>query len=231
MKNPKYIALLLLAGCIGQDIEFDEVQPVVRITNPVQSIQVNTNYQFEYAFLDNTGEPVTADDIIWSTSDMAVLTIDNSGLATALSLGTATIDISVSYQTATDTLMADTSVTVQVTAEPTMAASSERTGSMSPSSGYGLQGNFRLYEDGENLILEFDDTYNFNGAPGPYLYLTNNASSLPGASDYEIGVVTVQTGAHSYTIPMSAVELNDYSVVYFYCEPFRIRLGFGVFDN
>ncbi|MEM9341241.1 MAG: Ig-like domain-containing protein, partial [Bacteroidota bacterium] len=213
---------------VGEDIVFDTVDPEVRITNPIASLEVNTTYQLEYTFLNNVGEEVAPTSIQMTSTDESKAKVNQSGLIEGLTEGPVTIRIEASHESQS----ASTTLVFEVTDDGTMVAITERTGSVSPQSSYGLKGSFQLFEDGDDLVLSFDDQYRFSGAPGPYIYLTNNANSIPveGAS-YEIGEMTVMSGAHEYRIPLSDVSLNQYSVVYFYCKPFMIRLGFGEFDN
>lgn len=216
-----------LTSCIGEDIVFDEVDPAVRITNPITSLGVNTSYQFEYLFLDNVGTEVSPMALTWSSSNTDVLSIDENGLATGISNGLATVNLHASL----GDQEAATNLIFEVSEGGTQTVTNERTGAMHPNSSYGLAGGFRLFEEGDDLVLAFNADYNFNGAPGPYLYLTNNPNSLPTSEAYEIDFVTARSGAHEYRIPLSEVGLNDYSSVYFYCKPFTIRLGFGNFDD
>ena len=45
----------LMASCIGNDYVDDRVDPILRITNPIDSIAIDSSYQFEYRYLNNVG--------------------------------------------------------------------------------------------------------------------------------------------------------------------------------
>ena len=85
---------LILSGCIGDDIIEDFVEPTLRITTSADSIELNTTFQFEYAYLNNIGVQEQV-DVTWTSSDNEVIEITNSGLATAV--GTGDADITVEY--------------------------------------------------------------------------------------------------------------------------------------
>ena len=221
MKKIKYLVLILLIGCIGEDIEFDEVAPVIRFTNPISSLEVDTNYQFEYVFLNNVGMEVEPSNIIWTSSDEAFLTIDNDGLAQAISKG----KVSVNIQAMLDDLVADTSISFDITGDSTVVVQKERSGTVQTTSNYSLAGDFILSEEEDNSIkLSFDSGYIADdGLPGLFVYLSNNPNSSFGA--LEIGAVTTFYGAHDYLV--NDVGLFDYKYVLYFCKPFNAKVGHG----
>ncbi len=220
MKKLKFILPLLLIGCVGEDIEFDEVDPVIQIVNPISTLEVNTFYQFEYMFLDNVGSPVDPATITWTSSDASLLTVDDNGLARGIDNGTVTVSVSAML----NEFAADTSITFDITGDPT-AMMTERSGTIATTTSYVLQGAFELEQTGSDLTLEFESNYIADdGLPGLYIYLTNNPNSIAGA--LEIGKVSVFTGAHSYTIPNTG--LFDYNYVFYYCKPFNVKVGDGL---
>ncbi|HMQ48498.1 MAG TPA: Ig-like domain-containing protein [Saprospiraceae bacterium] len=216
---------LLVYSCIGDDIIFDTVAENVRITSRVDSLAVGDDFQFEAIFVNNIGieEPMT---IAWSSSDEAILAIDQNGLASGISKGdvmvTATVDLAT--KTITDTwplAVADNTV---------ISDPESRTGQLRTTSSYLLEGDFELKPDGNNLTLVLSDDYRASSnLPGLYVYLTNNPNSVNGA--YEIGMVTEFSGTHSYTIPGDEVGLNQYSHLLYFCKPFGVKVGDGEFDN
>lgn len=96
-------------------------------------------------------------------------------------------------------------------------------GQIHTTSGYALSGNFRYEHNGIQIILSLEDNYNASSSlPGLYLYLTNNPNSPE--DGYEVGAVTVFSGAHSYTLPAS-IGLMDYKYLLYWCKPFRVKVG------
>lgn len=218
-----FLPILLLSGCIGQDVNFDEVDPVIQITNPISLLELNTFYQLEYMFLDNVGSPIDPTTIDWMSTDESVLTVDDAGLIFGVANGTATITV----EAEREEFMASAEITIEVTDDPTLI-SSERSGIVQTTTSYLLEGDFTLNEDGDSdLILSFASNYEADdGLPGLYVYLTNNPNTISGA--YEIGKVSVFSGAHTYNLPN--VGLFDYNYVLYYCKPFNVKVGDGTIN-
>jgi hypothetical protein len=215
------LLLCLLTSCIGDDIVEDYVSPVIRIQNPVSSIEEGTIYQFQHQFINNVGQEETVSPT-WSSADEAILTIDQSGLATAIAEGNTNITISFEDEfgeTATRNEPVEVGAST-VVIEPMM-----RAGSVATTSSYPLKGDFVLTElPGGNLTLSFGDDYNAdNRLPGLFVYLSNNPNTISGA--YEIGAVETFNGAHSYTF--AGAGLNEYAYVLYFCKPFNVKVGDG----
>ena len=90
MKIYLFLAFLVLSGCIGFDIVEDEVEPVVVILNPIDSLKMGEQYQLEAMYLNNVGRSETV-DFNWSTSNDQIISITADGLAEALTVGNVTI--------------------------------------------------------------------------------------------------------------------------------------------
>lgn len=212
--------LLILFSCVGEDVVMDEVDPEIRITNPIENIEVGTTYQFEYMFLDNVGMEATPVEITWSTSDASKVIVNADGLASALDFGDVTLTLSTLYN---NTQVA-TSIDLTVSDNSTSETPTERNGSVNTTTSYDLVGDFTMtMVDGE-LTITFEDNYVADdGLPGLYVYLTNNPNSPNGG--YEIGPVQIFNGAHEYQI--SGVGLFDYDYIFYYCKPFKVKVGHG----
>lgn len=218
---PLFAALFFFTACIGDDIVEDYVSPVIRLENPVSSIEAGTTYQFEAQFINNVGqmEDVTP---TWSSSDPELLTVDATGLATAIAEGNTVV--TVAYEDEFGEL-ASTSLEVEIGASTVIIEEMSRSGSVATTTFYDLEGDFVLSESPNgSLILSFADNYNADtGLPGLYVYLSNNPNSS--AQAFEIGRVQVFQGAHQYEI--DNVALNDYQYVLYYCKPFNVKVGHG----
>ena len=230
MKNIFFILpllLLLLNGCVGDDILEDRVDPVIRITNPIDTIELNTSYQYEADFFNNVGR-LTTTDITWTSSDESIISIDGDGIATALQVGNAIISAETTAESGE--FVRDEKVLAVGNSTVVTPPTLERTGTVATTTFYVLEGDFTLTEeDNGELTLSFADNYVASAAlPGLYVYLTNNPNTISGA--YEIGPVSVFSGTHSYTLP-SSVGLMDYEYVLYFCEPFNVKVGDGQFDN
>ncbi len=223
----KYIAyfvllILLSISCIGNDYVDDEVEPILRLSNPIDSLAIDSSYQFEFMFLNNVGKSEEV-EALWSSSNDQVISIDGNGLAIAKSEGSATISVEYEY----GSFQLKDSNEIGVGAK-TVIASKERSGTIKSTSSYKLTGDFVLkLEEGGDLSLIIADNYEATSAlPGLYVYLSNNPSTTSGA--LEIQAVEVFKGAHTYTI--KNVALNDYSYVLYFCKPFNVKVGDGVIN-
>lgn len=215
---------LVMVACIGDDLVFDEVDPIIRIMNPVDTIEINSTYQFEVVFLNNIGQEEQLDGYSWNSSAPEIISIDNSGLATAVSAGSA--EISVVANTPEGLTLRDAKLIA--VGNSTVLSSGNRTGTLRTTSSYALEGKFTLEEIPGGVKLSFGEDYKASSAlPGLYIYLTNNPNSNSNA--LEIGKVTTFSGAHLYEI--MNVGLTEYSHLLYYCKPFSVKVGDGAFDN
>jgi len=214
------LLIILGIGCIGDDFVFDTVDPVLRIDNQVDTLAINTSYQFETTYLNNIGVeeevPVT-----WSSVDESILTINSNGLAQALAVGSTLVTAQVDL----DSLFIEAVTEVNVGQNTIQTMEPEvKSGTIQTTTFYLLEGDFEIRQDGSDLILDIFDNYRASASlPGLYLYLTNNPNTT--ANALEVGAVEVFTGAHSYTIPN--VDINEYSHLLYFCKPFSVKVGDG----
>lgn len=90
---------LFLSSCIGNDIDQDFVEPefreIDRSNNPIpERLAVSNTYSFSVDFFNDIGEKINS-PITWMSSNPAVITIDNNGVAKGVGAGTAVISASV----------------------------------------------------------------------------------------------------------------------------------------
>lgn len=213
--------LLFLFSCVGEDVVMDVVDPEVRITNPINNLEINTSYTFEYMYLDNAGMSATPDQVSWSTSDANIAIVNDQGEATALALGDVTLTLTASV----DGESVEATIDFTVSEDSGSSGPNERSGTVNTTTSYDLSGNFTIsIVDNDDLRISFADNYVADDdLPGLYVYLTNNPNSPSGG--YEIGPVNVFSGAHSYTIPDT--DLFDYNYIFYYCKPFNVKVGHG----
>lgn len=215
------VLLLSLSGCIKDDIVFDSVDPVLRITNVPDSIGFGTSFQFDFRYLNNVGQEEEVNPE-WSSSDPEIISIDATGLAEGLQTGEVLISVSYTFEGSliNDSALVAVGTETVISEEP----STDREGNIRTTSSYALTGEFTLIQDEEDLILEFAADYVASSAlPGLYVYLTNNPNTTNGA--LEIAKVTTFNGAHSYRIPNT--DINDFNHVLYFCKPFNVKVGDG----
>ncbi|MCB0519046.1 MAG: Ig-like domain-containing protein [Lewinellaceae bacterium] len=211
----------LFNSCIGDDVVDDFVPPAVRITAPLDTLGVGKTWQFEAKFTNNIGAE-EARPVAWSSSNLAVLGIDGTGLATGLSKGSAIVAAEVELGDGT-TVKSERPVTV---ADSTVIPPVVMTlgGEIKSTSSYALKGSFEITESGSGILISIGSDYQASTAlPGLYVYLGNNRSSIANAK--ELQQVAVFNGAHSYQV--DGVGLNDYQYLLYWCKPFNVKVGEG----
>lgn len=205
-------------GCIKDDFVQDTIDPMLRITSTVDTIAINTSFQFEAMYLNNVGLEENA-TVTWESSAPEVISLDNNGLAMAHQMGNAIITATVNLE---DTVL-QTNRSVQVGMNTTSSVV-QKMGTVNTTSSYSLSGDFTLVENENGVSLTFADNYQASTSlPGLYIYLTNNKNTTNNA--LEIGAVQVFNGTHTYTIPN--VGINDYNYVLYFCKPFNVKVGDG----
>lgn len=225
----KFVSLLLVLSliiavesCVKNDYIDNSVEPTLRVMNKIDSLKLNTSYQFNATYYNNVGkQELIAMD--WISSDTAVIKITKAGVATAAKAGKSTL--TASFQTG-NKLVKD-NFTVMVGQE-TVIQENNKSGSIKSTSSYALTGDFTLKAETANLLLAFAQNYNASTSlPGLYVYLSNNPNTIVGA--YEIGRVSVFKGVHTYTIPNS-IGINDYKYLLYFCKPFNVKVGDGLIN-
>jgi uncharacterized protein YjdB len=222
-KQPLFFLGFLLLGltsCIQNDVLSDTVEEVVRITGRVDTLAVGDTYQFTARFTNNIGqEEIRLFE--WRSTKPETLSINELGEATGHQKGEVSVIASVNVDNVK--LVSDT-VQVIVDQETVENSDNEKGGSIRTTSSYILEGTFKMGLTGGSLVIEFEEDYKASRSlPGLYVYLTNNPNSVSNA--FEIGKVEVFEGAHSYTL--EGVGLDDYTYLFYYCKPFRVKVGDG----
>lgn len=210
------IITISLSSCIKDDIVEDFVEPTIRLMTTPDTIVVGSQFKFEFSYFNNIG---IQEDIspLWSSSDDSIITIDQTGLATAIQRGSSVI--SVSYSNGDIDITESFVVNV---GEVFVEAPDGRFGRIATTSSYLLEGDFEIIEHDGGITINIFENYRASTAlPGLYVYLTNNISTVSGA--YQIGPVEVFEGTHSYQL--DGVGINDYSHILYFCKPFNVKVG------
>ncbi len=92
----------------------------------------------------------------------------------------------------------------------------------STSTGYTIQGTAELKDSLGVLYLTFSSDFYTQPGPDLYVYLTETgaAPTAVGNDDYEIAILTSNSGAQTYTLP-STVSIDDYDYVTIHCKQFN----------
>ncbi len=200
---------------LGAEVVFE---PEVSIVTFRSVFSVGNSFTFEADFIDETGAVVDEAPIVWSSTDEAVATVDESGLVNAISQGTSNI--------------VATSGNVSAFIEITVESMEEmrRSGELKGIRGYNYSGSFSLFVNAENqLILSFENVVLDRGAPGPYWYLSNQETGI--ANGIELGAAQSGNFEINVTERFPEVGINTFSNFVIWCKPFGIPLGVGEYDE
>jgi hypothetical protein len=209
------LLFLGMQSCISDDFVEDEVDPVIRISTALDTIELGTTFSLEFAYLNNVGQAQDI-EVNWSSSDDAILTVDQDGLITAVAEGSATITVSTLDGTISDDR------TIVVGESTVMEELRSTTGVIQTTTFYVLEGDFVYSETPDGVFIDIADNYRASaGLPGLYIYLSNNPNSIAGA--LEIGEVTTFSGAHDYEV--DDVLFDEYRFIVYFCKPFNVKVG------
>ena len=192
------------------------LDPVLHMIKFAHFLDVGNTFQFESDYYTSEGRIDETAAIAWRSSNDAILSLDDNGLATALTPGMVTVEASYQNETATVTMVVEGVITA-------------RTGVLM-GTGYDIEGNFSLAQNEDGDLILTIEGYKPDG-PGPYFYLSNvnesrrvdgiNLGDAGSSGDISINVSEID----------SSVELLTYNFLVIWCEPFGVRLGVGEFDN
>lgn len=212
------LSIITLTACIKDDFVDDLTEAQLRITTILDSIELNSSFQFEAMYLNNIGVQEVV-DFEWSSSNPQIVEINNEGLATAISGGESTIRVR--YDDDDETLIDSILVAV---GETTVSSVQFINSNIVTTSSYLLEGDFTYSEIQSGVEIVFADNYAASTAlPGLFVYLSNNPNSI--ANAHEIGAVEVFSGSHRYEV--ADVSFQDYKFLVYFCKPFNVKVGDG----
>ena len=198
----------------------------VTVSPSEATIKEGQTQQFSATAYDADNEEVSGKTFTWTSSNNTVATVNNTGLATAASAGSAIIAASV------DEVSGTAALTVT-------APLRSRTGSISGRNNYNSSGSVTLSETSDGkLRLEISGLSLPGGAPDVYLALYTSANidwglndSLPsGARSF--GEVTGQSGNWSTSFtPGSGENIDTYSHVILHCRLIDREVGSASLSN
>ena len=151
-----FLLYLFFNSCIGEDIVEDFVEPQLRIENTICQLQIDEIHNYTATYLNSIGLPEEA-EIVWSSSDESILSVDSQGTVTALAVGSAIITAAANSISATNEVEGVSEATGDCGEG---GANAIKTGTIVTTSSYVLEGSFTLSEIDENsLSLEIGDDY------------------------------------------------------------------------
>ncbi|MFT5668387.1 MAG: hypothetical protein ACI9DK_002590 [Vicingaceae bacterium] len=204
------------ARAIANGVDDELIVTIVDDTNAVANIELQSNttnlmvgesVQFQSTVRNVNGSILSNKQVSYSSSNNSVLTINNSGLATSLSAGAATIQ-------ATSENAVSNGISVLVS----QAVTTSRSGAFSGRGSYTVNGNVTMRVENGGLVLDFTNFSSSNG-PGLYIYLGNSVNS-----GISIEALNRRSGSFMVNLP-SSISIDDYNFVLIWCQPFGLTFG------
>ncbi|MFH4966409.1 hypothetical protein V8G69_15515 [Gaetbulibacter sp. M235] len=227
MKLPKLVTFLFFLGlnsCIQDDIIADFVPEEVRIISNVNTLTVGDVLKLEASYFNKVGQKENK-TIVWESSNLKVLSIDEANTISAESEGDATI----SAKTTGDSgeLTDSKFIMVVKKGDVVMPSESIKKGTFTPTSSYESAGDFEIKKNSTGIQIELSSNYiGDDSLPGFALFLTNNPNSLVNA--LQIDAYDDSDGVHykgAFIYNIEGVGLNDYKYLVQWCRPFSILVG------
>ena len=219
----------MLSGCIGTDIIDDAADLPPTITPPADpSLKVGDTLRLTV----QVTRPIGNDDevtLFWNSSRPEVLTVDNTGLVTALAEGTAEVTAAANGVESAPLLLA-VGEEEEEAPPPPVATDAAREGTLMGQGGYTAEGTVTLSQDDTgNVILTTSDDFNVSFAAGTFLYLSNSEDGRQTATTgLEVADVSESTtGAQTFNVTEvdASVALDTYRYVVVLCKPFSLTFG------
>ena len=175
-------------------------------------LRIGETLQFTATALNLSGNEIFGKSFSWRSSDSEIVTITDTGLATAIATGNAEV-------VATTDGIESLSAFVEVLGQ-------SRTGTFVPRPGtsYRVGGTATLAGVDGRLILSFGDDFTSSNGPGLEVFLST--SNRVDATSLNLGRLEETRGMQTYEVPAS-VELNTFDWVIIHCVPFRVTFGFA----
>lgn len=213
------LPLFLHLSCVGTDYIDDPTIPVRLVISPrIDSIEVGQTVQFDAAYFNEFGQEVQT-AVTWSSTDPAIVSIDQAGKATGQAVGP--VKIIATAEKAADTLVLNTAGVTN--------SANLRTGKFQKAgSSYNVTGDVRLEKQPDGgLKLFFQNNFSASAGPSLYVLLANHRNGsytvTPGSNAVN-GTsaqitptrLTVFSGEMTFDVP-SGIGIDDYDYVVLYC--------------
>ena len=181
------LSILGLCGCISSDLSNLFITGVkLTPANPTIAVEATQQFALTATYLDGQTSNVTTSDSTYSSDNKAVATVNASGLATAVAIGTA--NISASYHgnntktLLTVTAAANVAIAVQGDSR-VLRVTNLRTGQQMTFAANGLGDSLMISRDGESMatigvsvLPEHGPGWLAIDLAGSYLYVVNHTS-------------------------------------------------------
>lgn len=225
-------------GFPAQDVDnliANGFEPRGVINNRLSQIDIESRDQaLNATFFNLKNEDLDNPVLTWSSDKPEIITIDENGLLTPVSMGTATINVStiinqeeVFAEPLTITVSGETVVEEEEMEEemPTVVGF----GTIQSNSSYDAGGDFQIIEfNGQTTIVLADNFTSGGRVPDLVIYLSNQTNTNTGAQFISEDIEA--EGKQTFIVP-EGVNVDNYANVLIYCRQFSARVGFGVINR
>ncbi len=192
----------------------------VVVTTTQTVLEAGATRQLTAKAYNAANQELPAPVVNWTSSNLSVLTISASGIATGQNAGTSAVTASV-----------DGVKSLPVTFQVTPVGGASRTGTFSGNMGYSVAGTATLQQSGASLKLVLGSNFQSSNGPQLGVYLAKTASGgLNSQNSLKLANLLSNSGMQEYNVP-AGVGLSDYDYVVIYCTPFNVRFGTAQLNN
>ncbi|MBP6385551.1 MAG: DM13 domain-containing protein [Pseudarcicella sp.] len=189
-----------ILNVINRDVTLSEVV-AIEIEGEGKDLLINENKQLTANALNINNSIIEAEKIVWSSSNTTVATVNEFGVVTGISSGSAII---------TASLNGITSKGFEVVLP--------KSGKFGSITSYKANGTVELIEENGVLSLNFKNDFSISKDIDFKVYLSNTARSI--SNSVNLGSLKKLSGEQKYIIP-SNVKINDYAYVVIWCQAYN----------
>ena len=217
------LSILALSACISSDVSNLFITGVkLTPANPTIAVAATQQFALTATYLDGQTSNVTTNDSTYASDNKAVATIDGSGLATAVAIGTANISASYHGNNAKTVLTVAATPLVATAVQGdsrVLHVTNLRTGQRMTFAANGLADSVTISRDGQTMpatevpvLPEHGPGWLAIDPSGRYLYVVNHTSQTVSAFriDWNTGELnTVVASPFAAQTKPSSVEVNS----------------------
>ncbi len=185
----------------GELMDHQEVQVLpskesITISDYVTTLEVGQSYDFEYVYLNTSGQKEVPESVEWSTSQMDILTVDSEGVVTAQSVGTASITV----------MVGEVMHTVEVEASSAPASVSEEVRITMFTQAMETGTTFRFEAQYYDTSGQPDNSVEISWASSSTAVATVSSSGLVSALAAGSTTITAEAGGMSMSVVLEVTE-------------------------
>jgi len=185
----------------------------VDVTPDSGKLNIGGTLQFTAVARNLNGDILSGKTFSWRSSDAAIATMSNAGLATGVKAGIVNV---IATADGVESLPARLAI---------LGTSRSGTFTKRPGTSYNVSGTATLEQrlDG-SLVLSFGSDFSSSNGPGLEVFLST--TNAVGSNSLNLGRLQQTSGAQSYNVS-AGVTLTTYNWVIIHCVPFNVTFGYA----